>query len=188
MKRSLIWIFLIHLILGFCNLSLASPQPYNYRQINKNIHVGGHPFNPKTSFRNTDAQVLSILKFLKTKKIETIIDLENTWRIQKRYKKLLKKAGLKRIHVPMHAFKVPNKKEWQQIKTAMKKPVYIHCKWGADRAGAIIGRYLVEEKGFTPKRAYQAVVTGGSHSGPLGGLKTSKSYARLKRFIFVGAN
>ena len=162
------------------------PLPYNYRIIDQTIHVGGHPLNPRTTFHNSDKQVLSILNYLKSKKVTTIIDLEKTWWIQQRYNKLLHQAGVKRIHIHMHAFKVPNKKEWQRIKAAMKKPVYVHCKWGADRAGAVVGRYLVEEKGIIPKKAYQAVISKGSHAGVWGGLKTSQAYARLKKFIYSG--
>lgn len=163
------------------------PLPYNYRIIDETLHAGGHPLNPRTSFRNSDAQVWAILDHLKSYGVKTIIDLENTWAIQNRYKYFLKHAGIKRIHVPMHALKVPNKEEWQKIKTAIKAgPVYIHCKWGADRAGSVIGRYLVEEKGYTPEEAYQAVISKGSHAGHLGGLKTFWAYERLKQFIWLG--
>jgi protein-tyrosine phosphatase len=160
------------------------PLPYNYRIIDKKIHAGGHPFNPGTSFGNSDRQTLSILKYLKSQGVKTVIDLQNSQWIAKRYRKLLRKAGIIRIHIPMHASKVPTQKEWQRIKKAMKKPVYIHCKWGADRTGAIIGRYLVEEKEYPSKEAYLAVITGGSHAGPIGGLKKGRLYRNLARFIW----
>jgi protein-tyrosine phosphatase len=162
------------------------PYPYNYRVIDQTIHAGGHPLNPSNWLKNTNAQTLKILNYLKENKIKTIIDLENTGWIQERYQKLLEHAGLKRLHIPMHSSKVPNKKEWEEIKEALKEPVYIHCKWGADRTGAVIGRYLVEEKGFSPQEAWQAVVSGGSHAGYLGGLKKGLAYLKLKDFIWSG--
>jgi len=166
--------------------SFAAPLPYNYRLVEDHIHAGGHPLGPTNNFKNSDKQVLAILNYLKSKEVTTIIDLENTRSIQKRYTKLLKQAGIKRIHIPMHESKVPSTKEWAIIKKAMAKPVYIHCKWGADRTGAVLGRYLVEIKGYEPKKAYAAVITKGSHAGPLGGLKTSLSMSRLKRWVFLG--
>lgn len=162
----------------------AGPLPYNYRIIERRIHAGGHPLNPANTFKNSDEAVLAILGHLESQGVATIIDLENTGRIQQRYRRLLEEAGLKRIHIPMHAFKVPNQEEWQTIKTAMEKPVYIHCKWGADRTGAVIARYLVEEKKYTSKEAFNAVISGGSHAGPLGGLKTSWFYRNLIKFFW----
>ena len=162
----------------------TGPLPYNYRIIDENIHAGGHPLNPITSFGNSDEEVLEILGYLKYQGVETIIDLENTSRIQKRYRRLLKAAEMERLHIPMHAFKVPTKEEWKTIKAAMEKPVYIHCKWGADRTGAVIARYLIEEKGYTSEEAFNAVITGGTHAGPHGGLKTSWFYQNLIRFFW----
>lgn len=169
-------------------VSGAGPLPYNYRIIDGYIHAGGHPLNPINHFSNTDQQVLSILNYLKSKNVYTVIDLENTASIQRRYQRLLDKAGLKRIHIPLNNSRVPNREEWARIKEAMQGPVYIHCAWGADRTGMVIARFLVEEKNYTPDEAYHAVISGGTHSGALGGLKQSSDYLSLKNFIYQGAD
>ena len=169
---------------GFASIPSLGLLPYNFRIIDDNVCAGGHPLGPDTGFGNSDERTLLILPGIKNRGIDTVIDLENTRSIQSRYKRLLDKAGLKRLHIPMHAAKVPNKEEWKLIKKAMEKPVYIHCKWGADRTGAVIGRYLVEEKGYTPEAAYNSVITGGKFAGPLGGLKTGWPYHKLKDFIY----
>jgi len=165
----------------------GGPLPYNYRVIDGMIHVGGHPLNPHMAFENSNRQALDILNYLKSKGVNTIIDLENTGRIQGRYSGLLETAGINRIRVPMHSNKVPTEEEWKKIKEAMEKPVYIHCKWGADRAGSIIARYLVEEKGYSPKNAWKAVISGGTHSGPIGGLKKCRRYRNLVLFFWPEA-
>jgi len=148
--------------------------------------AGGHPLNPH-KFKNTDQQVAAIFKFLKEEGIENIIDLENSSAAQKRYPRLLKQAGLTRFHLPMSSAKVPTAVEWAKIKELMKKPVYIHCRWGADRTGAIIARYLIEESGYSTVEAWQAVVNGGSHAGLLGGLKKKPDYRNLILFISPNA-
>ncbi|MFA6549712.1 MAG: dual specificity protein phosphatase family protein, partial [Candidatus Margulisiibacteriota bacterium] len=113
-----------------------------------------------------------------------VVNLENTWSIYWRYKRLLRESGLECLPIPLNEQKTPTKAEWEEIKDAMNQPVYIHCKWGADRTGAIIARYLVEERGYTPEEAYKAVITGGTHAGPLGGLKQGKTYDNLVRFFW----
>jgi len=160
----------------------SSSLPYNYRIIDNHIHAGGHPLNPQNNFANSDQLVLATLNYLKSQGIKTIIDLENTKSIQKRYTQFLNQAGLTRIHIPMNSNKVPTKEEWLIIKKALKEPVYIHCKWGADRTGAVIGRYLVEVKGFKPEQALKMVKTGGKYAGQEGGLK---NYPILIRFFSI---
>ena len=166
----------------------TGPLPYNYRIIDGHIHAGGHPLNPANEFANTDEQAMSILNYLKSKDVYTVIDLENTGWIQKRYQSLLYKAGMIRIHIPLNSLRVPSKAEWKIIKDAMAVPVYIHCKWGADRTGMVIARYLIEEKGYAPDEAYKAVVSGGTHAGALGGFKKNLANLYLKHFIYSGPN
>jgi protein-tyrosine phosphatase len=169
------------------------PLPYNYRIIDQNIHAGGHPMRPTLVFYgNNDKQVLGILEYLKSNGVSAVINLDGNLLIHNRYKKLLAKAGIEEIFVPMHAAKVPTTSEWEKIKAAMEQDgvypadggVYIHCKWGADRSGSIVAKYLVEVKGYDPKQAWQAVISGGSHAGAMGGLKKGRAYRRIVQFFW----
>ena len=164
------------------------PLPYNYRIIDDVIHAGGQPLNPATMYGNRDTYVISIMKYFQTKGIKTVVNLHWTPpMIKRRYQKFLKKFGIKEIFIPMNSQKVPTKKEWNTIKKALKKPVYIHCMWGADRTGSIIAKYLVDVKNYTPKEAWKAVISKGSHSGVIGGLKKSRGYRNLVIFFWPDA-
>jgi len=191
-KRSLIALLLFFLFIsigasfGEEIKEKLSPLPYNFRQIDEKVFAGGHPMGPNNNFRNSDKKILEILANLKKLGVKTVIDLENTKSIQKRYVKLLNEAQLERLHIPMNSQKTPTKKEWDKIKSAIEQTVYIHCKWGADRTGSVVGRYLVEEKNYTPQEAYDAVISKGAYAGPNGGLKLGPSYKNLKDFILFG--
>jgi len=167
-------------------VSGVGPYPYNFRIINSHVYAGGHPLNPATDFKNTDEQAKTILQKLKSYGVQTVINLENSRAIRSRYKKLLDSEGLKEIHIPLNIVHMPNKDEWKEIITALDGTVFIHCKWGADRTGAVVGRYLVERENYSPDDAYKAVISGGKMAGPMGGLKTSLPYIRLKDFIWYG--
>lgn len=171
-------------IYDYTKVKGTGPMPYNYRVIDNLIHAGGHPLNPVTNCGNSDKQALSILKYLKSKGVKTVICVDSDKNVLMRYRKLLKDAGLNELNIPMNAEKVPSQKEWENIKNAMKGPVYIHCRWGADRTGAIIGKYLVDMKGYSPKEAWKAVITGGSHSGIIGGFKKVKMNRKLLLFFW----
>ena len=50
----------------------------------------------------------------------------------------------------------PRDARWSEVKAVMQAgDVYVHCKWGADRTGAIVSRYRQEVQGWTPDRAFQ---------------------------------
>lgn len=168
-------------------VSGAGSCPYNFHVIDEHVYAGGQPLNPGNNFNNSDQQTLGTLKYLRSLGIRTVINLENTRSIQDRYKRLLQRAGLKQLHIPLSALHMPNRKEWEKIRMAMRQPVYVHCKWGADRTGAVVGRYLVEKYKFTPGQAYKNVISGGKYAGPLGGLKIGWAYKKLKDFIWFGA-
>jgi protein tyrosine phosphatase (PTP) superfamily phosphohydrolase (DUF442 family) len=158
------------------NVQGLGPLPYNYRVIDAVIYAGGHPLNPANGLNNTDEQAMRILKYLKSKGVATVIDLQNDRKTEDRYARLLNEAGLKRIHVPLSWMKTPSPDDWKKMSAAFSKPVYIHCKWGADRTGIIIAKYLIAFRGYTVKEALDAVSTGGSHAGKVRGIDPAYRY------------
>lgn len=49
----------------------------------------------------------------------------------------------------------PRPEQWAVIKQAMRdKQVYVHCKWGADRTGAVVAKYRQEVQGWEARQAF----------------------------------
>jgi protein-tyrosine phosphatase len=191
-KRILTWIAVIAIALpvaAFCaqaastcvryehdKVTGSGPLPYNYRVIDGHIHAGGHPLGPVSDLKNPDKQVMSILKYLKSRGVVTVIDLQDDKSAEARYVSMLNKVGIKRLHVPLSWLKVPSQAQWTKIEEALNQPVYIHCKWGADRTGLVIAKYLIQNKGYTVKDALDAVSDNGSHSGAIRGINVEYRY------------
>lgn len=49
----------------------------------------------------------------------------------------------------------PKPAQWTVIRQAMvDKHAYVHCKWGADRTGAVVAKYREEVEGWNARRAF----------------------------------
>ncbi|HEY9899781.1 MAG TPA: hypothetical protein V6D00_11415 [Pantanalinema sp.] len=49
----------------------------------------------------------------------------------------------------------PKPEQWATIKQAMQaRNVYVHCKWGADRTGAVVAKYRQEVQGWDARAAF----------------------------------
>jgi protein tyrosine phosphatase (PTP) superfamily phosphohydrolase (DUF442 family) len=92
--------------------------------------------------------------------------------------KSVRAAGLEYITIPL-TDKPPKPEDWEKIKKEFKKGgVLVHCTHGADRSGAVVARYRVEELGMPLDEAYDDALSYG--------FKTWSSNRFLKCFIENG--
>lgn len=98
-------------------------------------------------------------KELKKLGVKTILNL----RLTHSDRKLLEGTGLDYVHINMEAWDA----EYDEVKQALqiitdksKQPVFVHCKHGADRTGAVIAAWRLTADGWTKEQAIEEMTQG----------------------------
>jgi protein tyrosine/serine phosphatase len=122
----------------------ATPGLANFHQVAPNIYRGAAP-------------TAEGLKTLRSLKVRTIIDL----RIERAAQAEIPAAealGFTWLHLPMGKA-APTQKQVDTFLAALAKasqePVYLHCQYGADRTGCMIGIYRVQVQNWSFSRAWE---------------------------------
>jgi protein tyrosine/serine phosphatase len=116
--------------------SVKRPRPSlpNFHKVTDGIYRGAAP--------SKDG-----LKSLKKMNIHTIIDLRNSSKQAKTEKQTAEAMGFKWINIPMGKA-APTQKQVDLFLNTLAKaptqPVFVHCQYGADRTGCMIGIYRVK--------------------------------------------
>jgi uncharacterized protein (TIGR01244 family) len=86
-------------------------------------------------------------------------------------------AGMKYLNVPMKGVVAPSDEQIAKILAVLdsQEPVFVHCKRGADRTGAVIACYRIKHDGWARQQALQEAKSFG-----MGGLQLG-----LKRYIMT---
>ena len=139
----------------FALVSLAVAQPAglpNFHKVDDHVYRGAQP-TPE-GFRN-----LSKLG------IKTVVDLRGSEHSEAAEKKIVEADGMRYVSIPMRGMSTPTD---QQISGALKLiddpasgPVFIHCRRGADRTGAVIACYRISHDHWDSGRAVDEANTFG---------------------------
>ena len=111
----------------------------NFYQLNEHVYRGGQP---------TGAG----FQYLAKLGVKTVIDLREADSRSREEEKLVTAAGMKYVNVPMTGLKPPTQEETSKVLTILEDgsagPVFVHCKRGADRTGAVIAAYRIDHDGW----------------------------------------
>jgi protein tyrosine/serine phosphatase len=116
----------------------------NFGKINANYYRGAQP----------EGQGYSELKALGVK---TVIDLQADGLANE--KAMVEKAGMKFYRIPMTTSDTPSQAAVTEflklVNDPANQPVYVHCKGGRHRTGAMTAAYRMTQDGWDADKAYQ---------------------------------
>jgi uncharacterized protein (TIGR01244 family) len=130
----------------------------NFHQVNDHVYRGGQP---------SDDAWPGLAKM----GVKTVIDLrredEHSTAAEAQ---AVAAAGMKYINVPMKGVVAPSDGQVAKILAVLNsdEPVFVHCKRGADRTGAVIACYRIEHDRWARQQALQEAKSFGMGSLQLG--------------------
>jgi protein tyrosine phosphatase (PTP) superfamily phosphohydrolase (DUF442 family) len=132
------------LILGLPALASSVPGIDNFDQVDARVYRGGQP--------SADG-----FKYLAKIGVKTIIDLREADGRAQAEERMVTGAGMKYVNVPMTGLTPPTDSEITKILGLMEDgqsgPVFVHCKRGADRTGAVVAAYHIEHDNWDNAKA-----------------------------------
>jgi protein tyrosine/serine phosphatase len=114
----------------------ASPDGVpNFQKVDDHVYRGAQP---------TELGFKSLAKL----GIKTIVDLREPGDRSQVEEKMVRAAGMEYVSVPMYGMETPSTEKVVKVLALLEDnhtgPVFVHCKRGADRTGAVIACYRME--------------------------------------------
>lgn len=147
MKRAVVLVLLAGLVALGVRITGEDPEMAGaavprFRQVAPGLYRGGQP---------TPAG----FQFLKWRGIKTVINLRG----ENDEKGLVEQLGMKYVSLPISPGKRVSDEAIQAflavIRNPQNRPVFVHCRRGADRTGAMIGFYRIVDEGWSGRAAYR---------------------------------
>jgi len=148
-RKSSIFLYLI----GLPVLAGSSVQGIqNFWQVDDHVYRGAQPSDQ--GFQN-----------LAKLGVKTVIDLREADGRSKVEEKVVTAAGMRYVNVPMTGLTPPTTEQMTKILTLLQDgssgPVFVHCKRGADRTGAVIAVYRIQHDQWENRRALSEAMSRG---------------------------
>jgi tyrosine-protein phosphatase SIW14 len=159
MKRTKIWsgfiinrtsvhlLFLLLLVSGIAVRSEELPEASlkelpRFHKVNEGLYRGGQP-------------KASGFEILQAMHIKTVINFRN----DNDEREDVERLGMEHVHIPLSAWngiQILSVREFFKILNDPDNyPIFVHCKRGADRTGAMIAFYRIAFQQWTPEQAYE---------------------------------
>jgi protein tyrosine/serine phosphatase len=143
----------VYLALSLLISSLAHAEIKGYNHVTPYISRGALP----TEVRDYE--------LLASSGVKVVLSVLTTSSDIKKEKKIVERLGLQHVSIPLSGFFSPSNKDISKIMklfaNAKNKPVFVHCRYGEDRTGLVVGLYRVRQEGWTQEKAYQEMLDWG---------------------------
>jgi tyrosine-protein phosphatase SIW14 len=142
------------LILGFPALSVSATAPgiNNFIQVDRQVFRGAQP---------TDEG----FRYLATLGVRVVVDLREHDNRSLAEQTVVTSAGMRYVNVPMTGMTPPAQAEIKLILSLLEDPaagpVFVHCKRGADRTGAVVAAYRIDHDKWDNARALKEAFANG---------------------------
>ena len=111
------------------------PGIHNFFQVDDHVYRGGQPSDEG-------------LKYLAKIGVKTVLDLREDDSHASAEEQAVKALGMQFVNVPMTGLTPPTEaqiaKILEMLEDSSSGPVFVHCKRGADRTGAVIAAYRID--------------------------------------------
>ena len=144
---------------------VTPPGIKNFGKVNDNYFRGSQP----------DRSQMAALKAMGVK---TIIDLRKDFVPEAR--QWAAELGLNYFNLPLKPSKAATKEQTEYflslVNDAANGPVYVHCKGGRHRTGALTAAYRISRDGWTAEQAYEEMKKYDFNDGLFGGPSAQKKF------------
>jgi protein tyrosine phosphatase (PTP) superfamily phosphohydrolase (DUF442 family) len=130
----------------------AVPGINNFYQVNQQVYRGAQPTSEG-------------IRYIGKLGVKVVLDLRGHDSRSVSEERLVRAAGMRYINVPMTGFTPPTQAEIAKILALLEDPaagpVFVHCRRGADRTGAVIAAYRIDHDKWDNARALQEAMSDG---------------------------
>ena len=144
---------------------VTPPEIKNFGKVNDNYFRGSQP---------TQSQLAT----LKAQGVKTIIDLRRDFIPEER--QWATELGLQYFNLPLKASKAATKEQTDYflrlVNDPANAPVYVHCKGGRHRTGAMTAVYRITHDGWTAEQAFEEMKQYDFDEGFFGGPSAQRKF------------
>jgi protein tyrosine phosphatase (PTP) superfamily phosphohydrolase (DUF442 family) len=130
----------------------SAPGIENFHQVDAHVYRGAQPTEEG-------------IQYLAKVGVKTVIDLRQADGRSRKEERMVTAAGMKYINIPMSGLTPPTPAEIGKILDILENDptgaVFVHCKRGADRTGAVIASYRIDHDGWDSSRALSEAMADG---------------------------